>query len=52
MRRAGYAEVRTPQLLPQQFWSRSGHWDKFGEHMFRVDDGEQAMALKPMSLPE
>ena len=26
MRRAGYAEVRTPQLLPQQFWSRSGHW--------------------------
>ena len=28
MRRAGYAEVRTPQLLPQQFWSRtcpSGH---------------------------
>ena len=33
MRRAGYAEVRTPQLLPQQFWSRSGHWDKFGEHV-------------------
>ena len=51
MRRAGYAEVRTPQLLPQQFWSRSGHWDKFGEHMFRVDDGELAMALKPMSCP-
>ena len=51
MRRAGYAEVRTPQLLPQQFWGRSGHWDKFGEHMFRVDDGELAMALKPMSCP-
>jgi threonyl-tRNA synthetase len=51
MRRAGYAEVRTPQLLPQEFWSRSGHWDKFGEHMFRIDDGEQAMALKPMSCP-
>ena len=51
MRRAGYAEVRTPQLLPQEFWGRSGHWDKFGEHMFRVDDGELAMALKPMSCP-
>ena len=51
MRRAGYAEVRTPQLLPQELWSRSGHWDKFGEQMFRVDDGEQAMALKPMSCP-
>ena len=51
MRRAGYAEVRTPQLLPKELWDRSGHWDKFGEHMFRVDDGEQAMALKPMSCP-
>ena len=28
MRRAGYAEVRTPQLLPQELWDRSGHWDK------------------------
>jgi hypothetical protein len=37
MRRAGYAEVRTPQLLPHELWGRSGHWDKFGEHMFRVD---------------
>jgi hypothetical protein len=46
MRRAGYAEVRTPQLLPKELWDRSGHWDKFGEHMFRVDDGELAMAQK------
>jgi threonyl-tRNA synthetase len=51
MRRAGYTEVRTPQLLPREFWGRSGHWDKFGEHMFRVDDGELVMALKPMSWP-
>ena len=51
MRRAGYAEVRTPQLLPKALWDRSGHWDKFGAHMFRVDDGEAAMALKPMSCP-
>ena len=51
MRRVGYTEVRTPQLLPKELWIRSGHWDKFGEHMFRVDDGELAMALKPMSCP-
>lgn len=51
MRRAGYAEVRTPQLLPKALWDRSGHWDKFGEHMFRVDDDGHAMALKPMSCP-
>ena len=51
MRGAGYAEVRTPQLLPKEFWDRSGHWDKFGGHMFRVDDGQAALALKPMSCP-
>ena len=32
---AGYVEVRTPQLLDRSLWEASGHWEKFGEHMFR-----------------
>ncbi|MGY4312682.1 threonine--tRNA ligase [Bradyrhizobium sp. JR3.5] len=51
MRRLGYAEVRTPQLLPRDLWIQSGHWEKFGAHMFGFADGERAMALKPMSCP-
>ncbi|PDT72647.1 threonine--tRNA ligase [Bradyrhizobium sp. C9] len=51
MRRLGYAEVRTPQLLPRALWIQSGHWEKFGAHMFGFADGERAMALKPMSCP-
>jgi threonyl-tRNA synthetase len=51
MRRLGYAEVRTPQLLPKELWIQSGHWEKFGAHMFSVADGERDMALKPMSCP-
>ncbi len=51
MRRLGYAEVRTPQLLPRELWIESGHWEKFGAHMFNVPDGERPMALKPMSCP-
>jgi threonyl-tRNA synthetase len=51
MRLAGYGEVRSPLLMPHALWVRSGHWEKFGENMFRVDDGERAMALKPMSCP-
>jgi threonyl-tRNA synthetase len=51
MRALGYAEVKTPQLLPRALWERSGHWDKFGDSMFSLGDGERQMALKPMSCP-
>lgn len=51
LRRLGYAEVRTPQLMPHGLWVRSGHWEKFGDNMFSVDDGAHRMALKPMSCP-
>jgi threonyl-tRNA synthetase len=51
MRRLGYAEVRSPLLMPRELWVRSGHWHKFGENMFGVNSGERPMALKPMSCP-
>ena len=54
MRRAGYEEVRSPQLLPRSLWERSGHWEKFGHAMFAVpprQEGDREMALKPMSCP-
>jgi threonyl-tRNA synthetase len=52
MRRLGYAEVRTPMVLPRVLWERSGHWEKFRDNMFLVEDeGGREMALKPMSCP-
>lgn len=54
MRKLGYREVKTPQLLPRSLWEQSGHWEKFGENMFVVpdrDEGDRDMALKPMSCP-
>jgi threonyl-tRNA synthetase len=51
MRRLGYAEVKTPQLLPRDLWVQSGHWEKFGGNMFSVAGDEHPMALKPMSCP-
>ncbi len=51
MARLGFGEVRTPQLLARELWERSGHWDKFKANMFVVEDGDRAMALKPMSCP-
>lgn len=51
MREAGFAEVRTPQVLAQSLWQASGHLDKFRDAMFLLEDGERAFGLKPMSCP-
>ncbi len=48
---AGYQEVRTPQLVDRVLWERSGHWEKFREHMFTLDAEERVLALKPMNCP-
>lgn len=51
MRKLGFREIRTPQLLARSLWEKSGHWEKFGDNMFTVEDGERSAALKPMSCP-
>jgi threonyl-tRNA synthetase len=51
MSRAGFQEVRTPQLLARSLWERSGHLGKFGANMFVFCDGERSFALKPMNCP-
>src|SRR3546814_8936194 len=49
---AGYVEVRTPQLIDRTLWEASGHWEKFRENMFTVDDeNDRVLALKPMNCP-
>ena len=46
-----YQEVRTPQLLDRSLWEASGHWEKFREGMFTLEDENRILALKPMSCP-
>lgn len=50
-----YIEVNTPQMLDSRFWKASGHWDKYQDNMFVIDDEEGSrenpFALKPMSCP-
>tara|TARA_Y100000310_G_scaffold343916_1_gene453907 strand:+ start:196 stop:1470 length:1275 start_codon:yes stop_codon:yes gene_type:complete len=47
----GYQEVQTPQLLDRSLWERSGHWDKFRDHMFTTHVDERDYAIKPMNCP-
>jgi len=52
LEKAGYFEVKTPQLVDRSLWEASGHWEKFREHMFTVqDEGDRVLAVKPMSCP-
>ena len=51
-RLAGYKEINTPELLDKTLWEKSGHWDKFGEHMFTSETpDEKTFAIKPMNCP-
>jgi len=63
--KAGYDEIKTPQLMDVNQWQKSGHWGKYSENMFAVPDevpdaeGEGPvitgtagmMAMKPMNCP-
>ena len=48
---ANYVEVRTPQLFDRLLWEKSGHWEKFREHMFTAESEGRVLALKPMNCP-
>ena len=51
-RLAGYKEINTPELLDKTLWEKSGHWEKFGEHMFTSETpDEKVFAVKPMNCP-
>ena len=39
-------------LLDKTLWEKSGHWEKFGEHMFTSETpDEKIFAIKPMNCP-
>lgn len=49
--KAGYEEVKTPMILNQELWHRSGHWDHYKDNMYVVKIDDQDYAIKPMNCP-
>jgi threonyl-tRNA synthetase len=47
----GYVEVKTPVIFDKSVWETSGHWDKFRENMFLVEEDDRTWGLKPMNCP-
>ncbi len=54
LRNNGYVEVKTPLLADRTLWEKSGHWEKFHDNMFIVeqkDKESKLFAIKPMNCP-
>lgn len=51
VRANGYIEVKTPQILSQELWVRSGHWEKYKDVMFVTESEKRTFAIKPMNCP-
>lgn len=47
----GYHEVKTPIILNEELWHRSGHWDHYKENMYLTKIDEVDYAIKPMNCP-
>jgi threonyl-tRNA synthetase len=47
----GYQEVKTPIILSEELWHRSGHWDHYKENMYFTEIDGAVYAVKPMNCP-
>jgi threonyl-tRNA synthetase len=51
MHKLNYEINKTPLILNQDLWLRSGHWDHFKENMYFTKIDEKDFAVKPMNCP-
>ncbi|MDO8508110.1 MAG: threonine--tRNA ligase [Nanoarchaeota archaeon] len=49
--KAGYQEIKTPQIMDSKIWKISGHWDKYRENNFTTLYENRPFLVKPMNCP-
>ena len=48
----GYQKVTIPHITKKELYITSGHWDKFGDELFKVKgQSDQEFVMKPMNCP-
>ena len=50
-RKFGYEEIKTPIILNEELWHKSGHWDHYKENMYFTQIDGANFAVKPMNCP-
>jgi len=48
---AGYVEIKTPVILNEELWHRSGHWDHYKDNMYTTKIDDVDFGVKPMNCP-
>ncbi|HPN31797.1 MAG TPA: threonine--tRNA ligase [bacterium] len=51
LKEAEYKEIKTPLILIEDLWHRSGHWDNYKDNMYFTQIDERTFAVKPMNCP-
>ena len=51
LRRRRYQEIATPQVLDEELWHRSGHWENYRDDMYFMESDGRRFALRPMNCP-
>lgn len=46
-----YQEIKTPIILSENLWHKSGHWDNYKEHMYFTNIDKNNYAVRPMNCP-
>ncbi len=46
-----YQEIRTPIILNEELWHKSGHWENYKENMYFTNFDDASYAIKPMNCP-
>ena len=46
-----YSEIKTPIMLNEELWHKSGHWDNYKENMYFTKIDDVGYAIKPMNCP-
>jgi len=50
-KRYSYSEIKTPIMLNEDLWHKSGHWDNYKENMYFTKIDGVGYAIKPMNCP-
>lgn len=51
LEKRGYVEIKTPHVMDESLWHRSGHYDNYRDNMYFTEAEGRSFALKPMNCP-